>query len=88
VRRHLAGAHLDQALAPTRRIRRVQLVDRELGAVRVASQVGEQVAEEAVGQPGLRRLARRDAAVRWTRALLGERLYQALRGGMLGRGGL
>ena len=59
VRRHLEGAQLEQAEAAGGAVGRVQLVDAELGAVRVAGDVDQQVAEQAVDQPGRRRLARR-----------------------------
>ena len=41
---------------PVGAVRRVQLVDRELGAVRVAGEVGQQVAQQPVDQPRRRRL--------------------------------
>jgi len=56
MRRHLAGAHLQQALATAGGIRRVQLVDRELGPVGVAGEVGQQMPHDPVGHP--RRLGR------------------------------
>ncbi len=56
VRRHLEGAEFDQAQAAGRAVGRIELVDRELGPVRIAGKVGEQVAQQAVDQPGLRRL--------------------------------
>jgi len=52
IRRHFEGAHLDDAESPGRRIRRIQFVDAEFRAVRVAGQVGQQVAQDAVDQPG------------------------------------
>ncbi len=52
VRRHLEGAQFEQAEAPGRAVRRIELVDAELGAVRVAGDVDEQVPEHAVDQPG------------------------------------
>ena len=54
VRRHLEGAELDQAEPAGRAVRRVELVDADLGAVRVAGDVDQQVAEDAVDQPGRR----------------------------------
>ena len=51
VRRHLEGPQLDQAPAAAGRVGRVQLVDAELGPVRVARDVDQQVAEDAVDQP-------------------------------------
>ena len=66
VRRHLEGAELDEAEAAHGPFRRVELVDADLGAMRVARGVDEQVAEQAVDQPGrdgaagLRHLGERD----------------------------
>jgi hypothetical protein len=51
MRRHLEGAQLEQAEAPGAAVGRVQLVDAELGAVRVAGGVHQQVAQRAVDQP-------------------------------------
>ena len=51
VRRHLEAAELDQAQRPVERVGREQLVDAELGAVRVAGHVDQQIAEDAVDQP-------------------------------------
>ena len=50
-RRHFQRAELDQAAPPGRAIRRVQLVDAELGAMRVAGHVRQDVAEQTVGHP-------------------------------------
>ena len=61
VRRHLEGAQLDETEPAGRPVGRVQLVDAELGAVRVAGHVDEQVAEQPIDQPRLRRLAGRRA---------------------------
>ena len=52
VRRHLEGAHLQQAEPAAAAVGRVELVDAELGAMRVAGGVDEQMAEEAVHEPG------------------------------------
>jgi len=52
VRRHFEGAHLDQAEPAAAGIGRVELVDAELGPMGVAAGVDEQVAEEAIHQPG------------------------------------
>ena len=52
VRRHLEGAELDQAEPAGRAVGRVQLVDADLGAMRVAGDVDQQVAEDPVDQPG------------------------------------
>ena len=54
MRRHFEGAEFHQAQPAGRAGRRIQLVDRELGAVRVAGEVDEQVAQQPVHQPGLR----------------------------------
>ena len=51
VRRHLEGAHLEQAEAAGRAVGRIELVDAELGAVRVAGRIDQQIAEQAVDQP-------------------------------------
>ncbi len=52
VRRHLERAKLEQAEAAGGRVRRIQLVDREFRAMRVAGEVGEQVAQQPVDEPG------------------------------------
>ena len=57
VGRHLEGAELDQAEPSRRPVGREQLVDADLGAVRVAGHVGQQVAKQAVDQPGRGRRA-------------------------------
>ena len=54
VRRHFEGAHLQQAEAAGRAVRREQLVDAELGAVGVAAGIDQQVAQDAVDLPGRR----------------------------------
>ena len=54
VRRHFEAAELDQPQAAGGRVGRIQLVDAELGAVRVARQVNQQIAEEAIDSPGRR----------------------------------
>ena len=51
MRRHLERAELDQAEPARRPVRRVQLVDAELGAVRVAGHVDQQIAEQPVDEP-------------------------------------
>ena len=53
VRRHLEAAHLEQAEPARAAVRAVQLVDAELGSVRVAGHVDEQVPQQPVGEPGL-----------------------------------
>src|SRR5439155_1386211 len=52
VRRHLEGAHLDQPQPATAALGREKLVDAELGAMRVAARIDEQITEEAVAEPG------------------------------------
>ena len=52
MRRHLEGAHLQQAQATGGAVGRIQLVDAELGAVGVAADVDQQVAHHPVDQPG------------------------------------
>ena len=59
VRRHLEGAHLEQAQPAGVAVGREHLVDAELGAMRVAGGVDEQVAEQAVDDPRRHRLRRR-----------------------------
>ncbi len=58
MRRHLEGTQLEQSLAARCRVRGVQLVDAELGAVGVAGDVDQQVAQHPVHQPGRRALRR------------------------------
>ena len=50
--RHFEPSQLQQAQPPGGRIRRVQLVDAELGAVRIARDVHQNMAEDAIDQPG------------------------------------
>ena len=64
VGRHLESAELDQAQPAAGRIRRVQLVDAELRAMRVARHVHQQVPEDAVHQPRRTGLAFRQLAER------------------------
>ena len=52
VRRHLEAAQLQQAEPASGPVGRVELVDAELGAVRVAGYVDQDVAQDAVDQPG------------------------------------
>jgi hypothetical protein len=52
VRRHLEAAELDQAQPAGRAVGREQLVDADFGAVGVAGDVDQQVAEQPVDQPG------------------------------------
>jgi hypothetical protein len=58
VRRHLEGAELHQALAAAGGVRRVELVDAELGAMGVAGHVHQEVAQHPVHDPGLRHAPR------------------------------
>ncbi len=51
VRRHLERAQLDEPEPARRSLGRVELVDAELGAMRVAGDVGEQVAVHAIDEP-------------------------------------
>ncbi len=67
VRRHLEGAELDEAEPARGAVGRPELVDADLGAMRVAGDVDEQVAEQPVHHPGpdvglarARHLAQRD----------------------------
>ncbi len=57
MRRHLERAQLDQALASVGRAPVEELVDADLGPVRVAGDVHQQMTEEAIAQPGRRALA-------------------------------
>jgi hypothetical protein len=52
VRGHFKGTHLDQAHSPAAGIGRIELVDAELGAMGVAAGIDEQIAKEAVNEPG------------------------------------
>ncbi len=51
MRRHLERAELDQAQPAGRAVGRIELVDADLGAVRVAGDVDQQIAEQAIDQP-------------------------------------
>ncbi len=55
VRRHFEAAEFHQPKPPRRPVRRKQLVDADLGAVGIAGDIGQQVAEQPIGQPGQRR---------------------------------
>ncbi len=68
VRRHLERAQLEQAQAPRRAIGRVELVDAELGAMRVAGDVDQQIAEQAIDEPR-RRVVRRSGGISLERDL-------------------
>ena len=62
VRRHLEGPQLEQAAPARRDVRRIELVDAELRAVRVAGDVDQQVTQRAIDEPGRRRAVRRREA--------------------------
>ena len=68
VRRHLERAQLDESLPAAARFRRVELVDAELGAVRVAGQIDQQMPEHAIDQPRRRLAAARAPARTRSRA--------------------
>ena len=51
VRRHFERAELDQAEPAGRAVRRIELIDADFGAMRVARDIDQQVAEEAIDQP-------------------------------------
>ena len=51
VRRHFECAQFQQTKPRAGRIGRIEFVDAELGAMRVARQIGKQVTEDAIGQP-------------------------------------
>ena len=55
MRGHLERAQLHEPLPAAARFRRVQLVDAELGAVRVAGAIDQEVAKHAIDQPRRRR---------------------------------
>ena len=57
VGRHLEGAKLDQAEPAHRPVGREQFVDADFGAMGIAGDVDQQIAEQAVDQPRPRRLA-------------------------------
>ena len=51
MRGHLERTHLEQPEAPARRIGRVQLVDAELRAMRIAGHVDQEIAQQPVDEP-------------------------------------
>ncbi len=51
MRRHLKGPHFEQAQAAGRGVGRVQLVDAEFRAVRVAGDVDQQITEQPIDEP-------------------------------------
>ena len=59
VGRHLEGAQLDDPLAPMGGRRIEQLVDADLGAVRIAGDVDQQMPKQRITKPRWRRLAPR-----------------------------
>ena len=54
MRRHFEGAEFQQAEAAGRAVGRIEFVDAEFGAVGVAGDVDQQIAQQAVDQPGRR----------------------------------
>ena len=54
MRRHLEGAQLEKTAPAGGAVGREQLVDAELGAMRIAGRVDQDVAEDAIDQPGRR----------------------------------
>ena len=59
VGRHLEGAHFEQPEAAGCTVRRIELVDAKLGTVRIAGDVDEQMAHQAVEEPGRARVSGR-----------------------------
>ncbi len=55
VGRHLEAAEFDEAEAAGRAIGGIELVDADFAAVGVAGDIDEEIAEQAVGEPGERR---------------------------------
>src|SRR5215813_11161968 len=51
MRRHFEGSHLDETEAAGGAVRRVQLVDAKLSAMRVAGHIYQKVAKDSVYQP-------------------------------------
>src|SRR4029453_6199626 len=54
--RHLEGAHPEEPETPGRAVRRIELVDTELGTMSVTSDVDQQIAHQPVDKPGRARL--------------------------------
>ena len=52
MRRHLKPAELDEAQATAGRVRRIELIDAEFRTMGVAGEVDQQIAEDAIDQPG------------------------------------
>ncbi len=59
MRRHLERSQLEQPEAPRGPVGRIELVDAELGAMRVPGHIDEQIAQHPVHQPRRRRYTRR-----------------------------
>ena len=55
VGRHFERAEFDEAEPPRRAVGRIELVDADFGAMGVAGDVGQQVAEQAIDEPERRR---------------------------------
>ena len=55
MRWHLERAELDETKPAGRAVRRIELVDADLGTMRVATDVDQQMAENAIDQPRRRR---------------------------------
>ncbi len=64
VRRHLERAEFDETEPPCWPVRRIQLVDADFRAMRVAGHVDQQVAEDPIDEPRRRRAIARDPALR------------------------
>ena len=62
VGRHFEGSHFQEAETAGGRVRRIEFVNAEFGAVCVAGDVDEKIAEYAVGEPGRTRLVTLDQA--------------------------
>ena len=58
VRRHFESAEFDKPEPPGRAVRRIELVDADFGAMGVAGNVDQQIAEQPVDQPQRKRSAR------------------------------
>jgi hypothetical protein len=54
VRRHFERAELDESQPPSGAVGRIELVDADLGAMRVAGHIDEQIAEQPVDDPDRR----------------------------------
>ena len=76
MRRHLERAELDEPEPPCRPVGRVELVDAELGAMRVAGHVDQEIAEQPIDEP--RRRLRRLLHLRERELELVERVVPRL----------